>query len=80
MYNIGMIKFKKYGGKYGSLVPIEATEDIPFEIKRVYYIYDVPGHMRRGFHSHNRLHQVLICVNGSVKIAVRNAEEEEVIA
>lgn len=79
MYNVGMMKLKKFGGKYGNLVPIEGTADIPFEIKRVYYIYDVPEHIRRGFHSHNKLHQVLICVNGSVKIAVKNGEEEEII-
>ena len=79
MYNVGMIKLKRFGGKYGNLVPVEGMADIPFAIKRVYYIYDVPSDIRRGFHSHNKLHQVLICVNGSVKIAVKNGEQEEII-
>lgn len=38
MFNTGLIKFKNISDKYGSLVPIEAKKDIPFEIKRIYYI------------------------------------------
>lgn len=79
MYNIAMIKFKKYSDKYGSLIPIEATGEVPFEIKRVYYIFDVPAHIRRGFHMHRKLHQVLICVKGIVKILVKTPFEEQVV-
>ncbi len=78
MFNVGKMKLKKFSDEYGSLVPIEETRDIPFEIKRVYYIFDVEEAVRRGFHSHNKLHQVLICVNGSVKILVQNGEEKEI--
>lgn len=79
MHNVGMIKFKKNADKYGSLVPVEAGIDIPFEIKRIYYIFGVSSDQRRGFHSHNRLHQALICVKGSVKILVKNPKEEKII-
>lgn len=78
MYNCGVIKFKNISGKYGSLVPIESKRDIPFDIKRVYYITDVSSEVTRGFHSHKRLHQILICAKGSVKIRVKNPNEEEV--
>ncbi len=78
MYNSGLIKFKDISGKYGSLVPIEAKRDIPFEIKRIYYITDVAKEISRGFHSHKALHQILICPKGSVKIRVKNPNEEEV--
>lgn len=79
MYNCGIIKFKNIKDKYGSLVPIESQRDIPFEVKRIYYISDVKSDITRGFHSHRMLHQVLICVNGSVKIRVKNPNEEEII-
>jgi hypothetical protein len=59
----------------GNLVPIEENETIPFEIKRVYYIFAVPEGERRGFHAHRGLNQALICVNGSVTIHLRSAEE-----
>lgn len=63
--------------KYGSLVAIEASKTAPFNLRRVYYIYGVPLNERRGFHSHNDLEQVLICVNGSVMIHVSTPYESE---
>lgn len=78
MYNCGLMKMKCFKDKYGSLVPIEANKDIPFEIKRIYYISNVKENVTRGFHSHRKLHQLLICVNGSVKIRVKNPKEEEI--
>lgn len=79
MYNCGMIKLKQFNDKYGKLTPIESKIDIPFQIKRVYYISKVQGGITRGFHSHRKLHQILICVSGSVKIRVKNPDEEEII-
>lgn len=78
MKNVSNYNFKENKDKYGSLVPIESEKDIPFPIKRVYYIYDVQTDMRRGFHSHIDLHQMLICVSGSVKILTKAPYEEEI--
>lgn len=71
--------FNKNIDKYGSLVPLEENKEIPFKIRRVYYIYNVEQGVRRGFHSHYDLEQVLICVSGSVKILVKTPYEEKVI-
>lgn len=79
MYNSGVIKLKNIANKYGSLVPIESKKDIPFEIKRIYYIKNVDREITRGYHSHRMLHQVLICINGSIKIRLKNPNEEEVV-
>ncbi|MCI8454325.1 MAG: WxcM-like domain-containing protein [Lachnospiraceae bacterium] len=75
--NTGWISFKCFYDKYGHLVPVEGEQDIPFQIKRVYYIYSVDDGVRRGFHSHNKLEQALICIHGSVKILVKNPYESE---
>ena len=77
MYNTGIIRFKKYTDEYGSLTPIEAECDIPFAIKRVYYIYDVQADVIRGFHSHKKLHQVLIPLGGSVSIRLKTPDDEQ---
>lgn len=77
MYNCSLLKFTNITGKYGDLTPIEEMIDIPFDIKRIYYISKVPTNITRGFHAHRKLHQVLICVNGSVKIKVKNPKEED---
>jgi dTDP-4-dehydrorhamnose 3,5-epimerase-like enzyme len=79
MYNTALLKFKDITDKYGHLTPIEEKIDIPFEIKRVYYITRVEEGVTRGFHAHRKLHQVLICLNGSIKIRLKNSNSEEVV-
>ena len=76
MYNCSLLKFLNIKGKYGDLTPIEELVDVPFDIKRVYYITKVPQDITRGFHAHRKLHQVLLCLNGSVTIKVKTPKEE----
>ncbi len=77
--NTKMLYFPMYNDKYGKLVPVEANGNVPFDVKRVYYIYEVMDGMRRGFHSHRDLQQALICIHGSVKILVKTPFEEDVV-
>lgn len=74
---IKTLKFAKHGDERGSLVAVESFKDIPFDIKRVYYIYGNSGDIRRGFHAHKQLQQVLICVSGSCKILMDDGEEKQ---
>lgn len=75
--NVSMTAFHAHKDNYGSLIAVETMEDIPFTVKRVYYIYDVEDGRRRGFHSHRDLNQALICVHGKVTILVKTPYEEE---
>ena len=77
MYNCSLLKFMNLENKYGNLTPIEEMVDVPFDIKRIYYISKVPEGLARGSHAHRRIHQVLICINGSVRIKVKNPKEED---
>ena len=63
----------------GHLTPIEGLKDVPFDIKRIYYLTRVPENTIRGFHSHKELQQVLVCLNGSVQISVSTPYEKEFI-
>ena len=54
--------FKEISDDRGSLVSLEEYRNIPFEIKRVYYIYNTNTDVSRGFHAHKELQQVLICL------------------
>ena len=67
--------FPPHGDERGQLVAIEAMKDLPFEIKRVYYIYDTLPGVRRGFHAHTNLQQILLCVHGSCKIHLDNGTD-----
>ena len=66
--DVRMYQLSPHGDDRGQLVAIEAMKDLPFEVKRVYYIYDTLAGVRRGFHAHKNLQQILICVSGSCKI------------
>ena len=75
MMEVKTYTFPPHGDDRGQLVAIEAMKDLPFEIKRVYYIYDTLPGVRRGFHAHLQLQQILLCVNGSCKIHLDNGYE-----
>lgn len=74
--DIKMIKFQLLSDDRGGLVAIEQLKDIPFEIKRVYYIFDVAEGVQRGFHAHKRLQQVMFCPHGSCKIRLDDGTEK----
>lgn len=58
----------------GNLSFIEGERHVPFEIKRVYYLYDVPGGAHRGGHAHRKLHQLVIAMSGSFDIVLDDGE------
>lgn len=72
---IKMFTFPPHGDDRGQLVAIEEGMDLPFDVRRVYYIYDTLPGVRRGFHAHLQLEQVLLCVSGSCKIHLDNGYE-----
>lgn len=76
---IRKIQFPTYTNETGTLSFFESERHIPFDIRRVYYIYDVQGNSRRGFHAHRDLEQVLLCIHGSCKILLDNGTEKEVV-
>ncbi len=60
-----LLDFKTHADHEGKLVALEKNEDFPFEIKRVYYIWDTQADAVRGKHAHRALEQVIICMSGS---------------
>lgn len=71
--------FQPHGDKRGQLVALEEFKDIPFKIKRVYYLYDTLPGVTRGYHAHKSLEQILICIHGSCKIRLNNGTETKVV-
>ena len=67
-----LIELPKISDPRGNLTFIEGAKHIPFEIKRIYYLYDVPGGAHRAGHAHKVLHQVLVALSGSFDITVDN--------
>ena len=71
--------FQQHGDERGQLVALEESQDIPFEIKRVYYMYDTAQGIRRGSHAHKSLQQILICIHGKCKVMLDNGKEKKVV-
>ena len=73
------ILFQVHGDQRGSLVAIESWENIDFEMKRIYFIYDTNPDAVRGKHAHRNLKQVLLCVHGQCDILLDNGKEQEIV-
>ena len=73
---IKTIQLEEHGDNRGTLVSLEQMKNVPFEVKRVYYMYDTGSDVRRGFHAHKNLKQMLICVHGSCKVLLDNGREK----
>lgn len=74
---IELIDFPVLGDNRGKLVAIEGNRHIPFEIKRVYYIYDTSPDVARGFHAHKGLRQVAVCLSGQCRIVMDDGSKKE---
>ena len=72
--------FQQHGDERGQLVALEEHKDIPFEIKRVYYMYDTGKGVTRGQHAHKSLEQILICIHGSCKLMLDNGKEKKIVS
>lgn len=69
-----VISLPKISNPKGNLTFIEERSHIPFDIKRVFYLYDIPTSESRGAHAHLNLHQFLICLSGSFDVGIDDGE------
>ena len=68
--NCKIIKLDKIAHQNGNLTVVENGNDIPFDVKRIYYLYDVPGGSSRGGHAHKNLYQLLVAIGGSFNVNI----------
>ena len=72
-----LIELPKIVDARGNLSFIEGSRHIPFEIRRVYYLYDVPGGSYRGAHAHKNLHQFIVAMSGSFDVVIDDGMEKK---
>ena len=73
-----IIELPKIGDNRGNLSFVESEGHVSFEIKRVYYLYDVPGGSERGSHAHKNLHQLIIAISGSFDVKLDDGKNQGV--
>jgi dTDP-4-dehydrorhamnose 3,5-epimerase-like enzyme len=74
---IELIDFRVLGDDRGSLIALEAHAHIPFNIRRVYYLYGTKQGVARGFHAHKQLKQVAICIKGSCRFVMDDGDKKQ---
>ncbi len=72
-----IVSLPKISDPRGNLTFVEGGQHIPFDIQRVYYLYDVPGGAERGGHAHRALHQLIIAMSGSFDVVLDDGHEKK---
>lgn len=79
IYDCSLMEFPIVKNRMGNITAINNQQDIPFDIERVFYIYDIPGGAERGMHAHKLCHQVLVAVSGSFKVELDDGQNKKVV-
>lgn len=77
--NYELLKLKVIGDERGKLVSIESSKNIPFDIKRVYYIFDTLPDQERGKHAHKNLEQLIIAIDGACQFVLDDGTKRETV-
>lgn len=72
-------ELQRISRREGQITPVEGSKDVPFDIARVYYLYDVPGGATRGGHAHRDLQQLIVAVMGSFDVLLDDGDRKKLV-
>ncbi|MCF8236490.1 MAG: FdtA/QdtA family cupin domain-containing protein [Bacteroidales bacterium] len=79
IYNCGIVQFSKIHNRAGNITALENGISVPFDVKRVYYLYDIPGGEGRGGHAHKELQQFIIAVSGAFDVLLDDGTNKKIV-
>jgi len=79
VYDCVILPLNKIHNRAGNITIVEGNNNIPFDIKRIYYLYDIPGGENRGGHAHKQLWQLLIAASGSFNVLLDDGRNKKII-
>ena len=80
IYNCNVLALPKIHNRAGNITALNNSADLPFDVRRVYYLYDIPGGEIRGGHAHKELHQLIIAVSGSFDITLDDGLNKKTVS
>ncbi|HMO33811.1 MAG TPA: FdtA/QdtA family cupin domain-containing protein [Lacibacter sp.] len=75
VHDCSLVDLPKIHNRAGNITPVNAHDDVPFDIKRIYYLYDMPGGESRGGHAHKQLKQLIVAASGSFEVVLNDGKE-----
>ena len=79
VYDCSVIELGKIENDRGNLTVVQSENTVPFDVKRVFYLYDIPGGEARGAHAHKTCHQFLVAASGSFEIALDDGTHKRTV-
>lgn len=79
IHNCNVVELPKIHNRAGNITVVQNKSDLPFDIKRVYYLYDVPGGSERGGHAHKDLYQLIVAASGCFDVVIDDGKQKKVI-
>lgn len=79
VYDSSIIELPKIANRAGNITPIEGIKNLPFDIKRVFYSYDIPGGESRGAHAHKECHQFLVAASGAFEVLLDDGRNKRTV-
>ncbi len=79
VYDCSVIELPRIENEAGNITPVQGLENLPFEVKRVFYLYDIPGGEARGAHAHKECHQFLVAASGSFEVTLDDGKNKRTV-
>jgi hypothetical protein len=79
IYDCSVIELSKIHNRSGNITAVEGNSDLPFAIRRIYYLYDVPGGAERGGHAHKELQQLIVAASGCFDVVLDDGKNRKVV-
>jgi hypothetical protein len=79
VFDCSIIQLPQIKNRAGNITPVHGEKEIPFHIKRIFYLYDVPGGESRGAHAHRKCHQFIVAASGSFEVLLDDGKTRRIV-
>ena len=79
VYDCVILPLSKIHNRAGNITIVEGQTHIPFDVRRIYYLYDIPGGEDRGGHAHKELHQLIVAASGSFNVLLDDGQNKKIV-